>query len=88
MAQLLSPVCTDLLKFRNSILSSRSGAPRFPAKTSGASSWCLPAYAGRRRSGAIGRLRVATEDAASLFTGDVADDYYSVLGLVISRLFT
>lgn len=82
MAQLLSPVCTDLLKFQSSLLSSRS---RFSAKTSGAtSSWCLPAYTGRRRSGSIGRLRVATEDASSLSTGDVADDYYAVLGLVIA----
>lgn len=87
MAQLLSPVCTDLLKFQNSLLSSRSSASRFSAKTSGgASSWCSPAYAGRRRSGAIARLRVATEDASSLSTGDVADDYYAVLGLVISAL--
>uniref|UniRef100_A0A0D3BZN1 J domain-containing protein n=3 Tax=Brassica TaxID=3705 RepID=A0A0D3BZN1_BRAOL len=32
--------------------------------------------------GSIGRLRVATEDASSLSTGDVADDYYAVLGLL------
>ncbi|VVA96339.1 unnamed protein product [Arabis nemorensis] len=82
MAQLLCPVCTDLLKFHNSSPSSRSGASRFSAKSSGASSWCLPAYAGNRRNGAIGRLRVATKDAASLSTGDVTDDYYSVLGLL------
>ena len=78
MAQLLSPVCTDLLKFQSSVLSSRSR--HFSAKTSGAaSSWCLRK---RRSSSSIGRLRVATEDASSLSTGDVADDYYAVLGLV------
>lgn len=79
MAQLLSPVCTDLLKFQSSVLSSRSR--HLSAKTSGAaaSSWCLRK---RRSSGSIGRLRVATEDASSLSTGDVADDYYAVLGLV------
>lgn len=83
MAQILSPVCTDLLKFQSSVLSSRSGVSRFSAKTTGASSsWGLPRYAGKRRSGSNGRLRVATEDASSLFTGDVADDYYAVLGLV------
>ncbi|AEC10164.1 putative 3Fe-4S ferredoxin, DnaJ domain, 4Fe-4S ferredoxin-type, iron-sulfur binding protein [Arabidopsis thaliana] len=84
MAQILSPVCTDLLKFQNSALSSRSGAsPRFSAKTTGASSsWYLPRYAGKRRTDSIGRLRVATEDASSLSTGDVADDYYAVLGLL------
>lgn len=80
MAQLLSPVCTDLLKFQSSVLSSRSSTSRFSAKTSGAaSSWCLRK---RRSSSSIGRLRVATEDASSLSTGDVADDYYAVLGLV------
>ncbi|XP_013636875.1 PREDICTED: uncharacterized protein LOC106342477 [Brassica oleracea var. oleracea] len=81
MAQLLSPVCTDLLKFQNSVFSSRSSTSRFSAKTSGAaaSSWCLRK---RRSSGSIGRLRVATEDASSLSTGDVADDYYAVLGLL------
>ncbi|KAF3557307.1 hypothetical protein F2Q69_00010557 [Brassica cretica] len=79
MAQLLSPVCTDLLKFQSSVLSSRSR--HLSAKTSGAaaSSWCLRK---RRSSGSIGRLRVATEDASSLSTGDVADDYYAVLGLL------
>jgi hypothetical protein len=30
-------------------------------------------------------LRVATEDASSLSTGDVADDYYAVLGLVRTK---
>ncbi|EOA27425.1 hypothetical protein CARUB_v10023558mg [Capsella rubella] len=83
MAQILSPVCTDLLKFQNSVRSSRSGASRFSPKTTGASSsWGLPRFAGKRRSGSIGRLRVATEDASSLSTGDVADDYYAVLGLL------
>ncbi|XP_010506112.1 PREDICTED: uncharacterized protein LOC104782785 isoform X1 [Camelina sativa] len=85
MAQILSPVCTDLLKFQNSVVSSRSGASsRFSAKTTAgaSSSWGLPRYAGKKRSGSIGRLRVATEDASSLSTGDVADDYYAVLGLL------
>ncbi|XP_010554518.1 PREDICTED: uncharacterized protein LOC104824189 [Tarenaya hassleriana] len=80
MAQLLSPVCTDLLKLQNPVLSSRSSPWRFPAKTHGGSSWCFSSFPGRRRSGI--RLRVATEDPASLFTDDVADDYYAVLGLL------
>ncbi|XP_027127374.1 uncharacterized protein LOC113753105 [Coffea eugenioides] len=85
MAQLLSPVCTDALKFQNpspsfssrkqwSILGKKymSNLPKMKYYMS----WSPIA---RRRQG-VGRLRVATADPS--LSEDFADDYYAVLGLL------
>lgn len=76
MAQLLSPVCTDTLKFQNPVNSfcSRNIYSRVAKKSVKWSS-----YRGRRKNS--GRIRVASQDSVS--NRDIADDYYAVLGLVI-----
>ncbi|KAF7851212.1 hypothetical protein BT93_L4313 [Corymbia citriodora subsp. variegata] len=76
MAQLMSSVCTDALKFQNPVLSLCLRSPcRVPAK---AGAWNPLGCGARRR--ACGRVKVATDDSASL--DSVADDYYAVLGLL------
>lgn len=76
MAQLLSSVCTDTLKFQNpyQIL-----CPRNRFTILGRSSVNLSSNGGKRKG--VGRIRVASQGSASY--EDIADDYYSVLGLVI-----
>lgn len=69
MAQLLSPVCTDVLKF--------STPWRVQAKAT-ALPWSLTGQNGKRRGCA--RFKAATRDSASV--ENVADDYYAVLGLL------
>ncbi|CAL5403833.1 unnamed protein product [Camellia sinensis] len=77
MAQLLSPVCTDPLKFQNPLQSfcPRSG---WALLANNSVSWRMIAH-GRRRKG-FGRVRVATGDSAR--SEAVADDYYALLGLL------
>ncbi|KAL3848730.1 hypothetical protein ACJIZ3_010612 [Penstemon smallii] len=72
MAQLLSPVCTDTLKFQNpvQIFCSRN---KFPLLGRSNLNW-------RSRRKSVGRIRVASQDSASY--EDIADDYYAVLGLL------
>lgn len=73
MAQLLSPVCTDVLKIQNPLMKTAS---RSLPKTNNTTPWSWNWK--RRSSSGFGRLRVATDDSPP-----VADDYYAVLGLVI-----
>ncbi|KAM1078521.1 hypothetical protein TB2_025206 [Malus domestica] len=83
MAQLLtpSPVFTESLKFQNPL---RNGCSRSPWRTlakPGSSLTLMGGHGGgRRRRRGFSRLRVATDDSPS--TNAVADDYYSVLGLL------
>lgn len=75
MAQILSPVRMEALKFQHPVLNQASRIPSF-SRTS--SSWNLIGRGANRR--AFSRIKVATEDSSS-----VADDYYAVLGLVMFR---
>ncbi|KAF1896549.1 hypothetical protein Lal_00034247 [Lupinus albus] len=78
MAQLLSPVYTEALKVQNPSLSFCSSSSwRMLPKS--ANTWNFATNSGKKRG--CGRVRVATEDSFSL-TDTVADDYYSVLGLL------
>ncbi|PSS16350.1 Chaperone protein like [Actinidia chinensis var. chinensis] len=78
MAQLLSPVCTDALKFQNPVQSLCSTSRwRMLANTS--VSWGRRGHGGRGNNG-FGRVRVAT--GGSSLSEAVADDYYAVLGLL------
>ncbi|KAL6329061.1 hypothetical protein AAG906_007351 [Vitis piasezkii] len=70
MAQLLSPVCTDSLKFQNPLHNFSSRSP-YPKPTRG---WTNLAHSSRRR------FRVAAAGQAS--SEAVAEDYYTVLGLL------
>ncbi|KAL2496974.1 DNAJ heat shock N-terminal domain-containing protein [Forsythia ovata] len=72
MAQLLSPVCTNTLKFQYPVQSfcSRNRCSMFGVNWSSH---------GRRRI-TFGRVRVASQYSKS--HEDIADDYYSVLGLL------
>nr|GMC72718.1 chaperone protein DnaJ C76, chloroplastic isoform X1 [Ipomoea batatas] len=76
MAQLLSPVCTDALKFQNPVhnLFPRKRWPMLGTNCSSVSSH------GGRRKGGFGRIRVAYQESAA--SEEVADDYYAVLGLL------
>lgn len=78
MAQLLSPACTDALKFQNPFhnLYSRS---RWRMLASTSVTWGMMGRGGGRRKG-VDRVRVATGDPPT--SEAVADDYYSVLGLL------
>ncbi|KAL5573790.1 hypothetical protein UlMin_023387 [Ulmus minor] len=77
MAQLLSPLCAEALKFQNPLVNSCSRTPcRVLARTSGSVSFM--GHAGRRKG--FGRVKAAANDSAS--TNAVADDYYEVLGLL------
>ncbi|CAA2998584.1 chaperone dnaJ C76, chloroplastic-like isoform X1 [Olea europaea subsp. europaea] len=71
MAQLLSPVCTNTLKFKFPVqgFCSRNRLPLFRVNWSGH---------GRRKK--LGRVRVASQYSESY--EEIADDYYSVLGLL------
>ncbi|XP_008228978.1 PREDICTED: dnaJ homolog subfamily C member 4 [Prunus mume] len=76
--QLLSPGFSEALKFQNPLPNGCSRSPRrMLVKTS--SSLSLMGHGGRRPRG-FGRVRVATGGSPS--TDAVADDYYSVLGLL------
>ncbi|RVW32950.1 Chaperone protein dnaJ C76, chloroplastic [Vitis vinifera] len=70
MAQLLSPVCTDSLKFQNPLHNFSSRSP-YPKPTRG---WTNLAHSSGRR------FRVAAAGQAS--SEAVAEDYYTVLGLL------
>ncbi|PIN22892.1 Molecular chaperone (DnaJ superfamily) [Handroanthus impetiginosus] len=76
MAQLLSPVCTDTLKFQNP-LQSFSPRNRFPILGKNSVSWS--GHGGRRKS--VGRMRAAYKESAPAYE-EIADDYYAVLGLL------
>ncbi|KAL7000581.1 hypothetical protein U1Q18_001731 [Sarracenia purpurea var. burkii] len=77
MAQLLSPVCTDALTFQTPFQGFCSrNRWRLPANTS--FSRGMMGHGGRRKG--FGRVRVATGD--QLPSEAMADDYYSVLGLL------
>ncbi|KAG2717648.1 hypothetical protein I3760_03G186100 [Carya illinoinensis] len=77
MAQLLSPVCAESLKFQNPLLNICSlSSWRMLERIR--TPWNVVGRGAKRRG--TGRLRVATDGSAS--TGAVADDYYAVLGLL------
>lgn len=87
MAQLLSPVCTDSLKFQNP-LSKFPTFNRYSVIPTSTGNWRL---FGQRRSTkrGLGKLRVATDDPVSSSVDSVAaDDYYAVLGLVIISYYS
>ncbi|XP_059451068.1 chaperone protein dnaJ C76, chloroplastic-like [Corylus avellana] len=77
MAQLLSPVCTEALKFQNPLfnLCSRSSWGMLSKITT---PWTVLGRGAKRRGS--GRVRVATEGSPS--TQSIAEDYYGVLGLL------
>ncbi|KAK4398150.1 Chaperone protein DnaJ [Sesamum angolense] len=75
MAQSLSPVCTDALKFHNPL---QSFCPRNRCPIVGKNSVSWSSHGGKRKS--LGRMRVASQDSVSY--EDIADDYYAVLGLL------
>uniref|UniRef100_A0A2N9HAD7 Uncharacterized protein n=1 Tax=Fagus sylvatica TaxID=28930 RepID=A0A2N9HAD7_FAGSY len=77
MAQLLSPVCTEALKFQNPLSCSRSSWGML-TKIRNPSTVEVGRGAKRRGCGS-GRVKVATDNSAS--TKADADDYYEVLGL-------
>ncbi|KAI4363871.1 hypothetical protein MLD38_020037 [Melastoma candidum] len=85
MARLLSPVCTETLKFQNPL------APRDPYSTSlcrmfsRSSCYWNPQHrggSGGRRRGVSGVRATATEGEWTSSSEAAADDYYSVLGLL------
>ena len=81
MAQLLSPVCTEALKFQNPLLlNTTCSRSSWSILEKIRTPWTVVGGAAKRRRG-CGRVRVATDNSAS--TNSVADDYYEVLGLVI-----
>lgn len=75
MAQLLSPVCADALKFQNPL---NGFCPRNRCPMIGKNSVRWSSFGGRRKG--VGRIKAASQESASY--EDVADDYYSVLGLL------
>ncbi|XP_073311983.1 chaperone protein dnaJ C76, chloroplastic-like [Primulina huaijiensis] len=75
MAQLLSSVCTDILKFQNPVQIFCS-TNRYPLLGKQSVKWNK--HGGKRRS--HGRTRVTYQDSASF--EDIADDYYALLGLL------
>lgn len=84
MAQLLSPVCTDSpLKFQNpwrrQQQQSFCSTNRWRILANNSFSFNRGRH-GRNRRG-FGRMKVATDDSPTSFDA-IADDYYSVLGLV------
>ena len=81
MAKLLSPVCTEVLKFQNPLLlNTTCSRSSWSILEKIRTPWTVVGGAAKRRRG-CGRVRVATDNSAS--TNSVADDYYEVLGLVI-----
>ncbi|KAL0002148.1 hypothetical protein SO802_015929 [Lithocarpus litseifolius] len=80
MAQLLSPVCTEALKFQNPLLlNTTCSRSSWSILEKIRTPWTVVGGAAKRRRG-CGRVRVATDNSAS--TNSVADDYYEVLGLL------
>ncbi|KAM7495023.1 hypothetical protein LguiB_029632 [Lonicera macranthoides] len=82
MAQLLSPVCTDSpLKFQNPWHQQQSfcSTNRWRILANNSFSFNRVRH-GRNRRG-FGRMKVATDDSPASFDA-IADDYYSVLGLL------
>ncbi|OVA15288.1 3Fe-4S ferredoxin [Macleaya cordata] len=80
MAQLLTPVCTDALKFHNPsqfFLCSRSYPWRMLAKTNSNLGWTTKIGGAKRRDC---KIRVVAEESSS--NEAIPDDYYSVLGLL------
>ncbi|KAK6134384.1 hypothetical protein DH2020_031873 [Rehmannia glutinosa] len=75
MAQLLSPVCTDTIKFQNPL---QSFSPRNKYPILGRNSVNWSSHGGKRKG--LGRMRVTSQESASY--EDMADDYYAVLGLL------
>ncbi|CAM8887989.1 unnamed protein product [Rhodiola kirilowii] len=83
MSQLLSPVCTEALKFQSPLFKVCAFS-RYSVFPCSAGSWRvlgLGGHSGRRKRG-FGKLRVATDDPVSSSLDAVADDYYAVLGLL------
>uniref|UniRef100_A0A7N0TIV5 Uncharacterized protein n=2 Tax=Kalanchoe fedtschenkoi TaxID=63787 RepID=A0A7N0TIV5_KALFE len=82
MAQLLSPVCTEAIKFRIPLFKSCSVSrcSVFPNSSGGRMVSGQADDGGRRKRG-FGKLRVATDDPVSS-SAAVVDDYYAVLGLL------
>ncbi|CAI9280003.1 unnamed protein product [Lactuca saligna] len=81
MAQLLSPVCTDPIKFQNGMSSLYPPSNRWSMlATNNSIRWNGIGHGeGRRRK--FSRVKVATD--SSRYSSDaVADDYYAVLGLL------
>ncbi|XP_062105834.1 chaperone protein dnaJ C76, chloroplastic [Humulus lupulus] len=77
MATLLSPMCAEALYFPNPLLNSGSRSPcRILNRSSSALTFM--GHGGRRKG--RGRVKVATNDSASVDA--IADDYYEVLGLL------
>lgn len=85
MAQLLSPVCTDPIKFQNTKLLSCSrnnnNNNRFGSSNSSSSSIMRGRNQNRSRRLST-RVKVATDDPIPLLPDALADDYYAVLGLL------
>ncbi|KAI3765397.1 hypothetical protein L2E82_15430 [Cichorium intybus] len=81
MAQLLSPVCTDPIKFQNGISSLCPPSNRWSMlATNNSTRWNGIGHGeGRRRR--FSRIKVAT-DSSPYSSDAVADDYYAVLGLL------
>ncbi|KAJ0052880.1 hypothetical protein Pint_02442 [Pistacia integerrima] len=79
-AQLMTPVCTDALKFQNPLLHSFSSRGSWSSSANGSTSWSLIGRSGGRKRRGCGRIKVAIEGSAS--TDAIADDYYAVLGLL------
>lgn len=77
-AQLLTPVCIDVLKLQNPSLNSFSSRSSWRLLANNTSSLSLMGHSSKRRI--CGRARVTAEDSAS--TDAIADDYYAVLGLL------
>ncbi|XP_031255389.1 chaperone protein dnaJ C76, chloroplastic-like [Pistacia vera] len=79
-AQLMTPVCTDALKFHNPLLHSFSSRGSWSSSANGSTSWSLIVRSGGRKRRGCGRIKVAIDGSAS--TDAIADDYYAVLGLL------
>lgn len=79
MAQLLSPVCTDPIKFQSK-LCSRSNRWQILAMNNNNSRirWRNVNSSSRRRRGLSSRVKVTSQPSSDA----VADDYYAVLGLL------
>ncbi|KAG8386783.1 hypothetical protein BUALT_Bualt03G0184800 [Buddleja alternifolia] len=79
MAQLLSPVCTDALKFKNPLQSSCSRKRCTNLGSKNSLKWRSSNGGGRRKGGAGGSiLRVASQDSAASSYEDIPDDYYAL----------
>lgn len=79
-AQLLTPVCTDALKFHKPLLLTFSSRRYSSSLPNGSTSRSLIGRGRGRKRRDCGRIKVATEGSAS--TDAITDDYYAALGLV------